>query len=184
MFLEILTSFNDVQPEKVSSPISVTVSGNTILCNLIQFANANAPIFFTPSSPFVCISISSIDVYCCYDYNINTAYFDNISLVKDTNCVTRYSYNDYGYVSNVTGSDGQGVSYGYESNGVDVGRVSSTNGKKLDFEYDDNHRLIHETNTNGSNNFSIDYTYDTYGNIQTTKISSLNQYNYFTINSH
>ena len=128
-------------------------------------------------------SISSIDVYCCYDYNINTAYFDNISLVKDTNCVTRYSYNDYGYVSNVTGSEGQGVSYGYESNGVDVGQVSSTNGKKLDFEYDDNHRLIHETNTNGTNRFAIDYTYDTYGNIQTTKISSLNQYNHFTINS-
>ena len=128
-------------------------------------------------------SISSIDVYCCYDYNINTAYFDNISLVKDTNCVTRYSYNDYGYVSNVTGSDGQGVSYGYESNGVDVGQVSSTNGKKLDFEYDDNHRLIHETNTNGSNNFSIDYTYDTYGNIQSTKISSLTPTSRLTIDS-
>lgn len=128
-------------------------------------------------------SISSIDVYCCYDYNINTAYFDNISLVKDTNCVTQYSYNDYGYVSNVTGSDGQGVSYGYESNGVDVGQVSSTNGKKLDFEYDDNHRLIHETNTNGSNNFSIDYTYDTYGNIQSTKISSLTPTSRLTIDS-
>jgi RHS repeat-associated protein len=116
--------------------------------------------------------IASIDIYCCYDYNINTAYFDSISVVKDTNCVTRYTYNDYGYVSNVGGSDGNSTSYTYDSNELDVNQVSSSNGNSIDFDYDDNHRLISEINTNATNNFKIEYTYNDYGKVVSTRITN------------
>lgn len=114
--------------------------------------------------------ISSIDVYCCYDYNINTAYFDSISVVKDANCVTHYEYNDYGYVSNVTSSDGNGVQYTYASNGVDITNATSSDGNSANMTYDSNHRLITETNYTGPNNYKITYTYDSNGKTTSTTI--------------
>ena len=123
--------------------------------------------------------ISSIDVYCCYDYNINTAYFDSISVVKDANCVTHYEYNDYGYVSNVTSSDGNGVQYTYASNGVDITNATSSDGNSANMTYDSNHRLLTETNKNGPNNHKISYTYDSYGNVMSTTVSDLGASYYF-----
>jgi len=132
--------------------------------------------------------ITSIDIYCVYDYNVGNAYFDNISLIRDSDCVVNYFYNADGKIVGTSTSDSNSESYTYAENGVDVERVTDELGNEYDYGYDGQHRV--ETSVNASGNvvydpdveysgiYSIDYTnytvysvYDdegNYGNLMKT----------------
>ena len=119
--------------------------------------------------------VSSVDVYCCYDYNDNTAYFDGISLVRNSAQVTNYTYNERGHLIGSTSSNGQGTTLTYDSAQVNITGVTTSGGLSATMEYDDKHRVTKSTDHNGSNYYSVSYTYDAYGNVtQTTTASDRN----------
>lgn len=116
-------------------------------------------------------ALKSIEVYACYDYNANTAYFDNFSIVCNTNSVTNYSYNSMGYLQSAYASDGTGTSYVYASNGIDVTDVSTTGSGDYEVETDDKHRTTAVINLNGENGYRTNYTYNGIG--KTTVVSTI-----------
>ena len=116
--------------------------------------------------------VSSVDVYCCYDYNANTAYFDGISLVRDSAQVTHYTYNENGRLIGTASANGQSTTLAYDSAQVDITGVTTSSGLSATMEYDDKHRVTKSTDHNGSNYYSVSYTYDAYGNVTQTTTSS------------
>ena len=116
--------------------------------------------------------VADIEVYCCYDYNAGLAFFDGISVVKDSNCVTSYSYNELGYLSGTHTSDGAGTDYTYSSNQVDVTGVQ-TDTNNYQSWYDNKHRVTAMRNSNGSTDYTVNYTYDSYGNVVETLTEEL-----------
>ena len=87
--------------------------------------------------------VEYIEIYCIYENNANTAYFDSISLVIDSNAGTSYDYDSFGRLTDVKNSDG----------------VKSKN-----YTYSDS-RLSKIT----SNRMVTDTEYDNYGNV--TKVN-------------
>ncbi|MBR2327549.1 MAG: DNRLRE domain-containing protein [Clostridia bacterium] len=59
---------------------------------------------------------TSIDIYLCYNYNSNTAYFDGIQAFKEK-AGTIYTYNSAGYISEQTTFDDETYSYTYNEDG-------------------------------------------------------------------
>ena len=116
--------------------------------------------------------VADIEVYCCYDYNAGLAFFDGISVVKDSNCVTSYSYNELGYLSGTHTSDGTGTDYTYSSNQVDVTNVQ-TDTNEYQATYDAKHRVTSAVNSNGTTDYVEYYTYDSYGNVVETLTEEL-----------
>ena len=97
-------------------------------------------------------------------------YFDNISVIRDSNNASFYSYNSAGYVSSY--KSGKNYSdYTYNSNNL-VSRVVSSNKTWTSYSYDSNKRLSVESNgtwtQSGASKLMYeqtftDYSYNDYG---------------------
>ena len=113
-------------------------------------------------------SISSIAVYCSYDYNSGTAYFENLSLKAVAG--ESYAYNDKSAVTNVNTKFGSTVNT-YASDGYRL-TGQSVRGRGQSITYTGN--LVTQTTRLNCNNGSLktNYTYDAYGNLKETKLSS------------
>ena len=113
-------------------------------------------------------TISGIAVYCSYDYNKGTAYFDNLSLKAVAG--ESYTYNDQNAVTRVDTPFGSTVN-SYDSNGYRLSN-QSVNGRGQSVTYSGN-RVTQTTRLNCNNgSLRTNYTYDTYGNVKETKLSS------------
>ena len=113
-------------------------------------------------------TISGIAVYCSYDYNKGTAYFDNLSLKAVAG--ESYTYNDQNAVTRVDTPFGSTVN-SYDSNGYRLSN-QSVNGRGQSVTYSGN-RVTQTTRLNCNNgSLRTNYTYDAYGNVKETKLSS------------
>lgn len=113
-------------------------------------------------------TISGIAVYCSYDYNKGIAYFDNLSLKAVAG--ESYIYNDQNAVTRVDTPFGSTVN-SYDSNGYRLSN-QSVNGRGQSVTYSGN-RVTQTTRLNCNNgSLRTNYTYDAYGNVKETKLSS------------
>lgn len=86
--------------------------------------------------------MKNIHIYCAYDYNSGTAWFDNISLRQEP--VQTYAYNAKGNVSSVTQSDIATEKGEYASNGVDLTSYTAITGVKYSYTYNGKHDIAKE----------------------------------------
>ena len=103
-------------------------------------------------------TVKNIHIYCAYDYNSGTAWFDNISLRQEP--VQTYAYNAKGNVSSVTQSDIATEKGEYASNGVDLTSYTAITGVKYSYTYNGKHDIAKEE----GGSLTTTYTYDTSGN--------------------
>lgn len=106
--------------------------------------------------PKKALVISSITVDCAYEKNANTAYFDNISLVKEVAQTMRYD--DEGKLISVQ-STGKSEETGSYENG-DLKRVETGSNGTYTYAYDSRHNMTSASN----GTISSSYVYDSVGN--------------------
>lgn len=103
-------------------------------------------------------TVKNIHIYCAYDYNSGTAWFDNTALRQEP--VQTYAYNAKGNVSSVTQSDIATEKGEYASNGVDLTSYTAITGVKYSYTYNGKHDIAKEE----GGGLTTTYTYDTSGN--------------------
>ncbi len=108
-------------------------------------------------------TITSIDVYCIYEKNVGSAYFDSISINREGDSVS-YEYNGLGNITSAKSTNGTSTEYTYsQDNATDVTGATDSSGNNYSFEYDENHHLTgasyngHGGLTQGKINSSYEY---------------------------
>ena len=114
-------------------------------------------------------TVNKIEIYLRYDYNYESAYFDNICFARSGKA-TYYTYNALGNVTVVKDSNGNCTKYDYNNgNGYDVTDVTDMNDNSVSVDYDQNHNPISSTYTgNGSDasdEIKTDYEKNSFGQI-------------------
>ena len=122
----------------------------------IRWQYSAAPMVAEKDYEYVTVSI-------CYDYNMNTAYFDGIQLYKEEFGAS-YTYDEDGNLISVVDLEKQTTNYQYA--GSDLTQVIQGDKVKMSYEYDDYHNVTKATTEEGQ---VYNFTYDTYGN--NTKVS-------------
>lgn len=110
--------------------------------------------------------ISTIEIILAYDYNVNRAYFDNISLVEEP--AQTYRYNDDGELKSVNSTGNSERQYEYE--GADLIEAVLGGYGTYTYEYDDAHNMVKATN----DGVSLETTYDEAGNANATVLKQEN----------
>ncbi len=108
-------------------------------------------------------TVTSVTVTCSYKGNANVAYFDDISLIRES--AQAYTYDEDGNVIAVNKTNTDEISSVYE-NGDLLSSTGGANGNYT-YTYDDYHNV--KTAKNG--NVTMSMTYDTYGNATSTKLT-------------
>ena len=88
-------------------------------------------------------TVSHINVYCAYDFNSGTVWFDNISLRQEP--VQTYRYDEKGNVTAATQTGTGTENAQYDSNGVDLLQYTAANGTKYSYEYNNAHDVTKTT---------------------------------------
>ena len=108
-------------------------------------------------------TVSTVKVVCAYEKNANTAYFDNLSLVKEV--AQTIKYDEDGNLISVQSSGTKEETSTY-SNG-NLTQVKTGGNGTFDYSYDNQHNLTEATNGTVKEN----YTYDSVGNAETAVLS-------------
>ena len=108
-------------------------------------------------------TVTSITVYTAYDYNGNTAWFDEISLRAEP--VETYKYDSEGKLKAVNSTDNNSDSYTY--NGPDLSQAKTGVTGTFNYTYEQNTHNMTKATTNSNNTLDVDY--DSMGNAKTTK---------------
>ena len=88
-------------------------------------------------------TVSHINVYCAYDFNSGTVWFDNIALRQEP--VQTYRYDEKGNVTAATQTGTGTENAQYDSNGVDLLQYTAANGTKYSYEYNNAHDVTKTT---------------------------------------
>ncbi|MBE6880614.1 MAG: RHS repeat-associated core domain-containing protein [Ruminococcaceae bacterium] len=120
-----------------------------------QFASVNIV-------PKKTLDVKAIRVCCDYDYNCNTAIFDNLSLIKDT--VKSYTYDDDGNTVSAVDNAQDKFTFEYQDN--DLVKQNNPTGYSYNYTYDSKHNLL---TAKSENDVTYTFTYDAYGNPLTMK---------------
>lgn len=88
-------------------------------------------------------TVKNIHIYCAYDYNSGTAWFDNISRRQEP--VQTYRYDEKGNVTAATQTGTGTENAQYDSNGVDLLQYTAANGTKYSYEYNNAHDVTKTT---------------------------------------
>ncbi len=97
---------------------------------------------------------STITIYPRYDYQANAAYFDNLSIIKDSS--VSYTYDDNGNLNSVAASAEQKANIEYDSRTNDLTKVKDAKGFDYQYTYDNKHNLTQAKSQKGVN---YQYTY-------------------------
>ena len=108
-------------------------------------------------------TVASIQVVCAYEKNSNTAYFDNLSLVKEVAQTMKYDKD--GNLVSVQSSGNKEETSTY--NNGNLTQVKTGGNGTFDYTYDNKHNLTEATNSTVKEK----YTYDSMGNVITTALS-------------
>ncbi len=133
-----------------------------------------ASLALVPKATNTSLKIVSAKIAFVYDYNCNTAYFDDISLTIEP--VQTYTYNDNGKITSITDIEGNSSVINY-SNGIDPNwQTTPTNGR-----YDYTYNTVNGVNTHDiatikrnaeTSPQTLTYGYDSFGNVVSSKYES------------
>ncbi len=104
------------------------------------------------------IDVLYVDLYLCYNNNINYAYFDDIQMYYEE-FGQAYSYDEKGNV--ISSVDAANQKTTFQNTGRDVSSLSSPDGTGFEYVYNDKGFL---TEYRSSSGVGGKYTYDNYGN--------------------
>ncbi len=107
-------------------------------------------------------TVTSITVSLAYDYNINTAWFDEISLTEEP--AQTYTYDSNGKLKTVTSSAQSADTYTYS--GPDLTKFVSASSGTFNYTYDASHNMTKATN----DGVNLTAGYDTAGNNTSAKL--------------
>ena len=172
----VTTASGDTEEEKRAKDTNkqfglravLTYSDNTTEYHYVPFnADVNdwqfASLAIVPKQPTK--TVSAIQVICAYEKNANTAYFDNLSLVKEV--AQTMKYDEDGNLISVQSSGTREESSAY-SNG-NLTQVETAGSGTFDYTYDSKHNLTEATN----GTVKEQYTYDGMGNALTATLSKV-----------
>ncbi len=108
---------------------------------------------------------TSIEIYCCY-LNVNTAYFDNIFLYRDT--MQAYTYDNKGNVVSVSDYASQNETFQYNNNNS-LAKLLNPTGSSYEYLYDSKNNI---TSARSAEGVAYNITYDEHGNVTNTSINS------------
>ena len=108
---------------------------------------------------------TSLQVYCVYDYNGNTAYFDNLFLYRDT--MQSYTYDGNGNVVSTLDYASQNQTFEYKKN--NLSKLIHPDGSFYEYYYDSHNNMTLSRSSEGVQ-YKVDY--DSTGNPVATTISS------------
>lgn len=111
-------------------------------------------------------TISRMAVMCLYNKNVNTAWFDNISLKKEP--AQTYTYDDEGNLVAVNQKGESETSSKYKTGTQDLTEIVSGSGK-FEYTYDDK---THAVKSVKNDTITMNSTYDSIGNSTKTSLSS------------
>ncbi|MBQ7047567.1 MAG: RHS repeat protein, partial [Clostridia bacterium] len=120
------------------------------------------------------LTISSVKIELHYDYNANTAYFDNICLAMEP--AQTYLYDSEGNLTSATNAEGNKIGAEYSADGVDITSYTNIVGEKFTYSYhqDMDHVLTGIIKTDGHGSYlTTSYEYDSYGNVSKESISGI-----------
>ena len=123
------------------------------------------PIIVKPDDGYEVTKINTITIAAVYANNLNTAYFDNIALVRDV--AYSYTYDSNGNVISTQALKEQKSKLEYNKSN-DLITQNNASGYNYSYEYYDNHNLKSSTSESGIKTF---ITYDENGNAINTKVS-------------
>ena len=114
------------------------------------------------------VTVTSAKVAFVYDYNCNTAYFDDISFTIEP--AQTYAYDDNGNLKSATDIYGQNETLQYTTNGVDLNQYTSVNNGTYTYEYHyvgsvNTHDVEKVIRTVNNITQTLTYDYDVYGNV-------------------
>ena len=108
-------------------------------------------------------TVSTIKVICAYEKNANTAYFDNLSLVKEA--AQTMKYDEDGHLKSVKSTGTNAVTATYSNNNLT--RLVTDGDGTFDYTYDSKHRM-----TSAKNDFVKEtYAYDAAGNVTSSSLT-------------
>ena len=143
-------TYSDGTTDYAQNPFSYLVSGQwQYIC--------------VPVVPDADKTVTSVTVTCSYKGNANIAYFDDISLIRESS--QAYTYDTDGNVVAVNKTNTDEISSVYEGGNL-MSSAGGANGTYT-YTYDDYHNV--KTAKNGTVTMSM--TYDTYGNATSTKLT-------------
>ncbi|MBR6860889.1 MAG: DNRLRE domain-containing protein, partial [Acidaminococcaceae bacterium] len=108
-------------------------------------------------------TVASIQVVCAYEKNANTAYFDNLSLVKEVAQTMKYDKDGNLVSVQSTGNKQETSTY----NNGNLTQVKTGGDGTFDYSYDNKHNVTEATN----GTVKEKYTYDGMGNMLSTTLS-------------
>jgi len=116
------------------------------------------------------LTVTSIEITAAYDYNVNTAQFDDITLTIEP--AQTYAYDEEGNLSTATDANGNDSVMHYHENGIDLTDYTAITGESFDYTYDSKHQVITASKTVGNTTQTANYTYDNYGNTTGVELSA------------
>ncbi|MCH5183677.1 MAG: DNRLRE domain-containing protein [Oscillospiraceae bacterium] len=119
--------------------------------------------------------VASITIYLSYDFNVNTAYFDDICLTVEP--AQTYTYDENGNMESLIDENGKENSMIYAANGVDLASFTNTVGEKYEYTYKtangtDTHLVQTIKKSTLVNTQTLEYDYDAYGNITSSTLTA------------
>ena len=131
-----------------------------------------------PKKTDAALTVTSAEIIVAYDYNANTAYFDDITLTIEP--AQTYQYTEEGELKAATDALGNENSMTYATNEVDLEGHTTPVGEEYTYTYrtangSDTHQV--ETATKSANNVSqtLTYSYDDFGNVVSNTLTASNR---------
>ncbi len=155
----------------------ITYSDNTTEEHYVSFNPDNvnwqyAALAVVPKTTDESLTVSSVTVSAVYDYNANTMYFDDICLTVEP--AQTYVYDEDGNLKTATDALGNDSMLDYVENQSEVDLFTSVTGEVYDYIYSDEnkHQLDSVTKTAGGITQTLNYAYDSFGNVISSTLSA------------
>ncbi len=124
------------------------------------------PVIVKPDNGYEVTKINTITIAAVYANNLNTAYFDNIYLVRDV--AYSYTYDENGNVISTQALKEQKSTLEYSTSN-DLTKQNNASGYDYEYTYDSNHNMLTATSESG---VKVSMTYDGNGNATATNVSA------------
>ncbi len=159
----------------------LTYSDNTTEEHYISFNPDNtawqyASLAIVPKTDNAELTVKTMTVSVCYDYNANTMFFDDICLTVEP--AQTYKYDEStGKLETAKDTEGNQTLMEYAENGVDLETYTAVTGEKYDYTYRtvngvETHQVETASKTANSITQTLTYGYDAYGNAASSTLSN------------
>jgi RHS repeat-associated protein len=113
--------------------------------------------------------VKEITVSCQYNDHSGEAFFDNISVVRESSAATFYDYNSRGYL---VGNQDSSVTTGctYDPDTDNLTSVTYSDGRTISYTYDAYNRVKTEKHSRAGDAYQYTYTYNNYGQLLSTDV--------------